>query len=66
MLYAFSESTVFFCIALFFWYGAFLVSRQEFSTFQFFVGLIVRCFSILRLPCLADTLISPLCSVLFK
>ncbi|PBK89179.1 multidrug resistance protein 1 [Armillaria gallica] len=48
MLYAFSESTVFFCIALFFWYGAFLVSRQEFSTFQFFVGLISTMFSAIQ------------------
>ncbi|KAK0232730.1 P-loop containing nucleoside triphosphate hydrolase protein [Armillaria fumosa] len=49
ILYAFSASAVFFCIALFFWYGAFLVSRQEFSTFQFFVGLISTMFSAIQI-----------------
>lgn len=32
---------VFFVIALVFWYGARLVSEREFSTFEFFVGLMV-------------------------
>lgn len=41
-LYAFSQSLVFFVIALIFWWGATLVSRLEASTFQFFVGLMVR------------------------
>jgi ABC-type multidrug transport system fused ATPase/permease subunit len=41
LLYAVSQSTVFFVIALVFWYGSRLVSNQEFSTFQFFVGLMV-------------------------
>jgi ATP-binding cassette, subfamily B (MDR/TAP), member 1 len=40
-LYAFSQSTVFFVIALIFWFGSRLVSGLEFSTFQFFVGLMV-------------------------
>ena len=41
-LYAFSQSLVFFVIALIFWWGATLVSRLEASTFDFFVGLMVR------------------------
>jgi ATP-binding cassette subfamily B (MDR/TAP) protein 1 len=39
MLHAFGQSVLFFSIALVFWYGARLVSFQEFTTFQFFVGL---------------------------
>lgn len=42
-LYAFSQSMIFFVIALVFWYGAVLVSRQEYSTLQFFVCLMVCC-----------------------
>ena len=41
-LFAFSQSLVFFVIALVFWYGANLVSRFQATTFQFFVGLMVR------------------------
>ncbi|KAK0464466.1 P-loop containing nucleoside triphosphate hydrolase protein [Desarmillaria tabescens] len=48
MLYAFSQSTIFFCIALVFWYGAALVSRQEFSTFDFFVGLMSTMFGAIQ------------------
>lgn len=40
-IYAFSQSTVFFVISLVFWYGSRLVSEQEYSVFQFFVGLMV-------------------------
>jgi ATP-binding cassette subfamily B (MDR/TAP) protein 1 len=43
-LYALSQSMIFFVIALVFWYGATLVSKREASTFQFFVGLMVRDF----------------------
>ncbi|KAK0201833.1 P-loop containing nucleoside triphosphate hydrolase protein [Desarmillaria ectypa] len=48
MLYAFSQSTIFFCIALVFWYGASLVSRREFSTFEFFVGLMSTMFGAIQ------------------
>ena len=41
-LYAFSQAQVFFIIALVFWYGAVLVSRQEASMFHFFVALMVH------------------------
>ncbi|PPQ92430.1 hypothetical protein CVT25_008651 [Psilocybe cyanescens] len=43
-LYAFSQGLVFFVIALVFWFGALLVSRQEATTFQFFVGLMSTTF----------------------
>ncbi|KAJ4482117.1 P-loop containing nucleoside triphosphate hydrolase protein [Lentinula aciculospora] len=43
-LYALSQSMVFFVIALVFWYGARLVSQLEFSTFEFFVGLMCSTF----------------------
>ncbi|KAJ3876935.1 P-loop containing nucleoside triphosphate hydrolase protein [Lentinula edodes] len=43
-LYALSQSMVFFVIALVFWYGARLVSELEFSTFEFFVGLMCSTF----------------------
>ncbi|TID19625.1 26S protease regulatory subunit 4 [Venturia nashicola] len=39
-LYAASQSVMFFCIALGFWYGGTLIAKREFSQFQFFV-----CFS---------------------
>ncbi|PBK74780.1 P-loop containing nucleoside triphosphate hydrolase protein [Armillaria solidipes] len=48
LLYAFSQSTIFFCIALVFWYGAALVSRREFSTFDFFVGLMSTMFGAIQ------------------
>ena len=40
-LFSLSQSMVFFVIALVFWYGSVVVSRLEFSTFHFFVGLMV-------------------------
>ena len=40
-LYAFSESLTFYVIALVFWYGSVLVSRQEASIFEFFIVLMV-------------------------
>jgi ATP-binding cassette subfamily B (MDR/TAP) protein 1 len=40
-LFAVSQGFMFFVIALVFWYGARLVSMLEFSTFDFFVGLMV-------------------------
>jgi ATP-binding cassette, subfamily B (MDR/TAP), member 1 len=42
LLFSVSQSMTFFVIALVFWYGSRLVSYQEFSLFQFFVGLMVR------------------------
>ena len=40
-LFSFTQSLVFFVIALIFGYGAVLVSKQQANTFQFFVGLMV-------------------------
>lgn len=36
-LYAASQSFIFFCIALGFWYGGTLIAKREYSQFQFFV-----------------------------
>ncbi|KAF8645234.1 hypothetical protein AX16_008061 [Volvariella volvacea WC 439] len=47
-LFAFSQALVFFVIALVFWYGASLVSRLEFSTFDFFVGLMSTTFGAIQ------------------
>ncbi|PPQ96673.1 hypothetical protein CVT26_010302 [Gymnopilus dilepis] len=47
-LYAFSQSLVFFVIALIFWWGATLVSRLEASTFDFFVGLMSTTFGAIQ------------------
>jgi len=44
LLYAFTQSVAFFVIALVFWWGAVLVARQEATTFEFFIGLMV-CFT---------------------
>ena len=44
LLYALSQSQVFWVIALVFWYGAMLVSRLEATTFQFFIALMVYYF----------------------
>lgn len=44
-IYALSQAMSFFVIALVFWYGSILVANREFSTFQFFVGLMVRLLS---------------------
>jgi ABC-type bacteriocin/lantibiotic exporter with double-glycine peptidase domain len=41
LLYATSQSMSFCVIALIFWYGSVLVSKQELSTFRFFVSLMV-------------------------
>ena len=43
LLYAFSQSSTFYVIALVFWYGARLVSYLEITTLAFFVSLMVRC-----------------------
>lgn len=40
-IYALSQALTFFVIALIFWYGSRLVASQEYTTFQFFVGLMV-------------------------
>lgn len=42
LVYALSQSMSFYVIGLVFWYGSRLVAGQEFTTFQFFVGLMVR------------------------
>ncbi|KAI0697870.1 P-loop containing nucleoside triphosphate hydrolase protein [Cytidiella melzeri] len=39
LLYAITQAMSFFVIALIFWWGAQLVSKQEYGTFQFFVAL---------------------------
>jgi ATP-binding cassette subfamily B (MDR/TAP) protein 1 len=41
LMYALSQSFAFFTIALVFWYGSRLVSFQEFTSKQFFTGLMV-------------------------
>jgi ATP-binding cassette subfamily B (MDR/TAP) protein 1 len=41
LLYSISQSFEFFAIALTFWYGSRLVSFQEFTSKQFFTGLMV-------------------------
>ncbi|KAF8919003.1 multidrug resistance protein 1 [Mucidula mucida] len=48
LLFAFSQSVVFYVIALVFWYGARLVSFREYSTFQFFVGLMSTTFGAIQ------------------
>jgi ABC-type bacteriocin/lantibiotic exporter with double-glycine peptidase domain len=42
LLFSLSQGFMFFVIALVFWYGSRLVSFLEYSTFRFFVGLMVR------------------------
>ena len=42
LLYSISQSFAFFVIALTFWYGSRLVSYQEFTSKEFFTGLMVR------------------------
>ncbi|KAJ6532865.1 P-loop containing nucleoside triphosphate hydrolase protein [Mycena vulgaris] len=44
LLYALSQTTVYWVIALIFWYGSVLVSRQECTTFQFFITLMAATF----------------------
>ncbi|KAJ7207327.1 ste6-like protein [Mycena haematopus] len=44
LLYAFSQTTVYWTLALIFWYGSVLVSRQEVTTFQFFITLMAAMF----------------------
>ena len=41
LMYALSQSFAFFTIALVFWYGSRLVSYREFTSKEFFVGLMV-------------------------
>ncbi|KAJ7578557.1 P-loop containing nucleoside triphosphate hydrolase protein [Mycena floridula] len=45
LLYALSQSMIFFVIALVFWYGSILVSKFKYTTFQFFVGLMSSVFA---------------------
>ncbi|KAF8895324.1 P-loop containing nucleoside triphosphate hydrolase protein [Infundibulicybe gibba] len=48
LLYSLSQSMIFFVIGLIFWYGSILVSRQEYSTLQFFVGLMSTTFGAIQ------------------
>ncbi|GLB39978.1 putative P-loop containing nucleoside triphosphate hydrolase protein [Lyophyllum shimeji] len=48
LIYSFSQSMVFFVIALVFWYGSRLVSTREFGTFEFFVGFMSCTFSAIQ------------------
>lgn len=43
-MFAFGQGSVFFVIALVFWYGSVLFSRLEITVFQLFVGLMVSLF----------------------
>ncbi|PCH40227.1 multidrug resistance protein 1 [Wolfiporia cocos MD-104 SS10] len=47
-IYALSQAMSFFVIALIFWYGSRLVASQEYTTFQFFVGLMSSTFSAIQ------------------
>ncbi|KAJ8520713.1 hypothetical protein ONZ45_g2501 [Pleurotus djamor] len=47
-LFSFSQSAVFWVIALVFWYGSRLVSTQEYSTFQFFICLMSTTFGAIQ------------------
>ncbi|KAJ7186229.1 P-loop containing nucleoside triphosphate hydrolase protein [Mycena pura] len=44
LLYGFSQTTVYWVIALIFWYGSILVSRQECTTLQFYITLMAATF----------------------
>jgi len=46
--YSFSQSTVFFVIALVFWWGSKLVSQFDATVFQFFVGLMSTTFGAMQ------------------
>lgn len=46
VLYAFSQSVIFLCIALGFWYGGTLIGDSEYSLFQFFVCFAEIIFSV--------------------
>ncbi|CAA7271334.1 unnamed protein product [Cyclocybe aegerita] len=48
LLYSFSQACGFFVIALIFWYGATLVSKQQATTFEFFVGLMSTTFGAIQ------------------
>ncbi|THH28698.1 hypothetical protein EUX98_g5479 [Antrodiella citrinella] len=48
LVYALSQSMSFYVIALVFWYGSLLVSRQEVSTFHFFIGLMSTTFAAIQ------------------
>ena len=41
LLYGLAQGTTFWVISLIFWYGSRLVSRLEFTPFQFFIALMV-------------------------
>ncbi|OCH89914.1 P-loop containing nucleoside triphosphate hydrolase protein [Obba rivulosa] len=47
-IYSVSQAMSFFVIALVFWYGSRLVASQEFTTFQFFVGLMSTTFGAIQ------------------
>ncbi|KAJ3566036.1 hypothetical protein NP233_g7253 [Leucocoprinus birnbaumii] len=47
-LYSFSQAQVFFVISLIFWFGSRLVANLEYSTFQFFVGLMSTTFGAIQ------------------
>lgn len=47
-LYALSQSMMFYVVALVFWFGSRLVSQLEYSTFQFFVGLMSSVFGAMQ------------------
>lgn len=57
LVYALSQSMMFYVIALVFWYGSRLVSIQEVSTFHFFIALMVSGCISLYLVVIAHTYI---------
>ncbi|TFY65766.1 hypothetical protein EVG20_g5320 [Dentipellis fragilis] len=48
LLYAVSQSSAFFVISLIFWYGARLISFREFTTVDFFIGLMSTVFGAIQ------------------
>ncbi|KAG6857152.1 hypothetical protein H0H87_008722 [Tephrocybe sp. NHM501043] len=48
LLYSLSQSMIFFVIALVFWFGSVCVSKLQYSTFQFFVGLMSTTFGAIQ------------------
>ncbi|KAG6907876.1 hypothetical protein DXG01_007040 [Tephrocybe rancida] len=48
LLYSLSQSMIFFVIGLVFWFGSVCVSKLQYSTFQFFVGLMSTTFGAIQ------------------
>jgi hypothetical protein len=62
ILYGFSQGMMFWMIALVFWYGSLLLSKQEYGIVPFFVSLMVRLF-LCSATCEGIDFIAPGCHV---